>query len=118
MKDEVFVIHYPVTISQAIVLWGEDGNSLESLITAADHGLYSAKEAGRNAVVYRSIFKGKGNKPIKYTPEMLEILHGHAIKNGSTNWWAYLPKLSEKVREEALEYARNTMSDKGVGSKK
>lgn len=117
-KDEVFVIHYPVTISQAIVLWGVDGNSLESLLTAADAGLYNAKESGRNALVYRSILKGKGNKPIKYTPEMLSILHGYAVKNGNPNWWAHLPKLSEKGREEALEYARNTMSDKEVGSKK
>ena len=47
------LIHYPVTISQAIVEWGEDGTNLESILTAADHGLYAAKENGRNTVVFR-----------------------------------------------------------------
>ena len=38
-KDDVFLIHYPVTISQALVEWGEDGTNLEGILTAADHGL-------------------------------------------------------------------------------
>ncbi len=113
-KDEVFVVHYPVTLSQAIVLWGEDGNSLESLLTAADDGLYNAKEAGRNAIVYRSILRNKGEKPIKYTPELLEVLHEYSIKKGAPNWWSYLSNLSQVAREEVLEYARNTLTNKEV----
>jgi diguanylate cyclase (GGDEF)-like protein len=113
-KDELFVIRYPVTLSQAVVLWGEDGNSLENLLTAADDGLYNAKEAGRNAIVYRNILRNKGEKPIKYTPELLEVLHEYSVKKGTPNWWAYLPTISPKVREEVLEYARNTLKNKEV----
>ena len=31
-KDDLFIIHYPVTISQAVVEWGEDGTNLENII--------------------------------------------------------------------------------------
>ena len=61
-KDDVFYIHYPVTISQAIVEWGEDGTNLESVLTAADNGLYAAKDHGRNTVVFRGTPKSSGPK--------------------------------------------------------
>jgi GGDEF domain-containing protein len=117
-KDETFYIYYPVTISQAIVQWGEDGTNLESVLTAADKGLYTAKESGRNAVVYRGTLKSSGKRPIKYTPEMLGILHDQSIKKGSPHWWAQMKGLSDKSQEEALEYARNTLSNKEVPTKK
>jgi len=117
-KDETFYIYYPVTISQAIVLWGEDGTNLANVLTAADQGLYTAKESGRNAVVYRGILKSSGKRPIKYTPEMLGILHEHSQKKGSSHWWTHSKGLSDKSREDALEYARNTLNDKEVPTKK
>jgi len=116
-KDETFFIHYPVTISQAVVLWGEDGTNLESVLTAADQGLYTAKESGRNSVVYRGDLKSSGKRPIKYTPEMLGILHELSVKKGSPHWWDHVKGLSDKSREESLEYARNTLSDKEVMKK-
>jgi diguanylate cyclase (GGDEF)-like protein len=116
-KDEIFFIHYPVTISQAIVLWGEDGTNMESVLTAADNGLYAAKESGRNTVVCRGLPKSIGAKPVKYTPEMLDILHQYSFKKGSRDWWSYRKGVSEKVREEALELARNTLKDREVPKK-
>jgi diguanylate cyclase len=117
VKDETFFIHYPVTISQSVVLWGEDGTNLESVLTAADKGLYTAKESGRNSVVYRGDLKSSGKRPIKYTPEMLEILHDLSVKKGSPHWWAYVKGLSDESLEKALEYARNTLSDREVTNK-
>jgi hypothetical protein len=64
--------------------------------------------------VYRNILGNKGEKPIKYTPELLEVLHEYSVKKGTPNWWAYLPTISPKVREEVLEYARNTLKNKEV----
>jgi len=113
-KDDIFLIHYPVTISQAVVEWGEDGTNLEGILTAADHGLYKAKEGGRNTVVFRGDPRDVGQKPIKYTPEMLEILHGFCVKKGFADWWVYLETANEKARSEALEFARNTLADKEV----
>ncbi|WP_271253666.1 GGDEF domain-containing protein [Pseudanabaena sp. Chao 1811] len=40
-----------ITISLGIAVIRQHGNSLESLITAADHALYEAKRTGRNRVV-------------------------------------------------------------------
>ncbi len=111
-KDEIFNIHYPVTISQAIVEWGKDGTNLESILTAADHGLYAAKENGRNTVVFRGEFRSVGIKPVKYTPELLEILHQNSKKKGASHWWHFLETEGEKGRAEALELARNTLGDK------
>ncbi len=116
-KDDVFTIHYPVTISQAIVEWGEDGTNLETILTAADHGLYAAKENGRNTVVFRGEPRCVGLKPVKYTPQILEFLHKEAVKKGSPNWWVYREGLNEKAREAALEYARNTLGDKEAARK-
>ncbi|MEA5478161.1 GGDEF domain-containing protein [Pseudanabaena galeata UHCC 0370] len=39
-----------ITISLGIAVISQHGNSLESLITAADHALYAAKKNGRNQV--------------------------------------------------------------------
>ncbi len=117
-KDDLFLIHYPVTISQALVEWGEDGTNLEGIITAADHGLYTAKDSGRNTVVFRGTPRSNGAKPIKYTPELLEILHEYSTKKGSPNWWVYLETANEKGRNDALEFARNTLADKEVPKKK
>ena len=39
-----------ITISLGIAVIRQHGNSLESLITAADHALYAAKNNGRNSV--------------------------------------------------------------------
>lgn len=111
-KDEFFVIRYPVTISQAIVEWGEEGLSLEALLTAADDGLYAAKGAGRNAIVLKGSLKSQGKKPVKYTKELIEVLHRYSTQRGAKNWWEYSAGLDEKAREEVLEYARNT--EKGV----
>ncbi|HXL72069.1 MAG TPA: diguanylate cyclase [bacterium] len=116
-KDELFIIHYPVTISQAIVEWGKEGTSLESVLTAADNGLYIAKDHGRNTVVFQGDPKKVGSKPVKYTPEMLGILHELSLKKGSPHWWAHVKGLSDTSRDEALEYARNTLSDKEVMKK-
>jgi hypothetical protein len=80
----------------------------------ADHGLYSAKEGGRNTVVVRGALKSSGVKPVKYTTDLLEILHNYAVKKGSANWWKYLETTNEKARSEALEFARNTLADKEV----
>ena len=117
-KDDVFIIHYPVTISQALVEWGEDGTNLAAILTAADQGLYAAKENGRNTVVFKGVFNSSGKRPVKYTPEMLGILHEQSIKKGLPNWWAYMKGLSDKSREEALEYARNTLSNREAPTKK
>ena len=111
-KDDQFIIHYPVTISQALVEWGEDGTNLENILTAADNGLYAAKENGRNTVVFRGAIRSVGVKPVKYTPELLAILHDFSFKKSSTDWWAYQKSVSEKQKEEALEYARNTLIEK------
>ncbi len=116
-KDETFFIHYPVTISQSVVLWGEDGTNMENVLTAADTGLYKAKESGRNSVVFRGDLKSSGKPPIKYTPEMLGILHELSVKKGSPHWWAHVKGLSDKSREESLEFARNTLSDREVTKK-
>jgi diguanylate cyclase len=116
-KDDVFIIRYPVTIYQALVEWGEDGTNLEAILTAADHGLYTAKEGGRNTVVFRGNLRKLGLKPVKYTPEMLEILHGFCVKKGFANWWVYLETADEKAKSEALEFARNTLADKEVPKK-
>jgi diguanylate cyclase (GGDEF)-like protein len=116
-KNDIFTIRYPVTISQAIVEWGEDGTRLESILTAADNGLYAAKDNGRNTVVFRGFPRSVGLKPVKYTPEMLEILHKYSIKKGFPNWWEYMKEIPEKTREDALELARNTLSDKEVPKK-
>jgi diguanylate cyclase (GGDEF)-like protein len=116
-KEDLFFIHYPVTISQALVEWGEDGTNLETILTAADHGLYTAKETGRNTVVFRDVPRNVGIKPTKYTPEMLEILHTNSVKKGCTNWWAFLEKADEKARQDALEFARNTLNDKEASKK-
>jgi diguanylate cyclase len=111
-KDDVFLIHYPVTISQALVEWGEDGSNLEAILTAADHGLYTAKEGGRNTVVFRGNPKSAGAKPVKYTPEMLGILHDFCVKKGFANWWVYLETADERAKSQALEFARNTLAVK------
>ena len=116
-KNDLFIIHYPVTISQAVVEWGKDGTNLEKILTAADHGLYEAKESGRNTVFYRGEPRSVGIKPIKYTPELLEILHKDSKKKGVLNWWKYFETANEKSRAEALEFARNTLGDKEVQKK-
>ncbi len=117
-KDDLFTIHYPVTISQAIVEWGEDGTNLESILTAADNGLYAAKDNGRNTVVFRGGVKSVGQKPIKYTPQTLEILHGYAGNKGFADWWMFEKANPGMAREQALEYARNTLKDEEVTKKK
>ena len=116
-KDDLFIIRYPVTISQALVEWGDDGTNLKNILSAADNGLYSAKEDGRNRVVFRGTTRSVGLKPTKYTPEMLEILHANSLKKGSANWWTYVEKANEKARNEALEVARNILGDKEVPKK-
>jgi diguanylate cyclase (GGDEF)-like protein len=116
-KDDLFTIHYPVTISQALVEWGQDGTNLESALTAADSGLYIAKDSGRNTVVFRGSPKSNGPKPIKYTPQMLPILHEYAAKKGISNWWLFEKGNLGKATEEALEFARNTLSEKEVPKK-
>jgi hypothetical protein len=100
------------------VEWGEDGTNLAAILTAADQGLYAAKENGRNTVVFKGVFNSSGKRPVKYTPEMLGILHEQSIKKGLPNWWAYMKGLSDKSREEALEYARNTLSNREAPTKK
>jgi GGDEF domain-containing protein len=117
-KDDLFIIHYPVTISQAVVEWGEDGTNLESTLTAADNGLYAAKDNGRNTIVFRGSVKNAGQKPIKYTPQMLEVLHRYATKKGFSNWWMFEKANPGMAREQALEYARNTLKDEEVTKKK
>ena len=117
-KDDLFTIHYPVTISQAIAEWGVDGTNFGSVLTAADNGLYDAKDDGRNRVFYKGTSRSSGVRPIKYTPEMLEILHGHSLKKGSTDWWAFKKVAGEKGFKEALEFALNTLNEKEVPKKK
>jgi diguanylate cyclase (GGDEF)-like protein len=116
-KDEIFIIRYPVTISQAVVEWGKDGTNLENILTAADNGLYAAKDNGRNTVVFRGEAKCVGLRPIKYTPELLEVLHVNAKKKGASNWWGFYETANAKSRAEALEVARNILSEK-EGTKK
>lgn len=116
-KDDLFVIHYPVTISQALVEWGPDGTNLEAVLTAADNGLYAAKENGRNTVVFRGEVKSNGPKPTKYTPQLLEILHAYAAGKGLSNWWLFEEANPGQAKEQALEYARNTLQDKEVARK-
>ena len=116
-KDDLFIIHYPVTICQAIVEWGEDGTNLENILTAADHGLYEAKESGRNTVFFRGEPRSVGIKPIKYTPELLEILHNDSMKKGVFELVGLFETASEKKPAEALEFARNTLGDKEVQKK-
>lgn len=113
-KDELFSIHYSVTISQAVVEWGTDGTNLESVLTAADNGLYAAKANGRNTVVFRGAIRSFGKKPVKYTPQLLEILHGYASSKGIVDWWAFEKTNPGKATEEGLEFARNTLQDKEV----
>lgn len=43
-----------ITISAGLALLGRDGSDLQSLMLAADKGLYMAKAAGRNCIVSRS----------------------------------------------------------------
>jgi diguanylate cyclase (GGDEF)-like protein len=117
-KDDLFIIHYPVTISQAVVEWGEDGTNFGNVLTAADNGLYEAKDNGRNRVVFRGVLRTAGVKPIKYTPEMLAILHKKSFEKSSADWWAYQNSASAKQREEALEFARNTLNEEEVIKKK
>lgn len=116
-KDGLFIIHYPVTISQAIVEWGEDGTNLEAVLTAADNGLYTAKDNGRNTVVFRGQVRSQGLKPVKYTPVMLEILHEYVLKKDFADWWAYEKANPGMARAQALEYARNTLKDEEVAKK-
>lgn len=116
-KNDLFIIHYPVTISQALVEWGKDGTNLENVLTAADHGLYAAKENGRNTVVFRGEPRSVGLKPVKYTPELLEVLHAYSTKKGVPNWWQFSETAGEKERAQALEYARNTLNEKEVSKK-
>lgn len=111
-KNDLFIIHYPVTISQAIVEWGKDGTNLENILTAADHGLYSAKENGRNTVVFRGEVRSVGLKPVKYTPELLDVLHRNARKKSFSHWWHFIETANEKNRAEALEFGRNILKDK------
>lgn len=117
-KDDLFIIHYPVTISQAIVEWGEDGTNLEAILTAADNGLYAAKDNGRNTVVFRGFPRSIGLKPVKYTPQMLSVLHEYAARKGSADWWQFETANPGTAREQALEYARNTLKDEEVTKKK
>jgi diguanylate cyclase (GGDEF)-like protein len=44
----------PLTASLGVAVWPEDGREPESLLAAADRGLYAAKQAGRNRVVAAS----------------------------------------------------------------
>ncbi|GEM_PF-810935 len=117
-KDDLFIIHYPVTISQSVVEWGEDGTNLGNVLTAADNGLYKAKESGRNRVFFRGVLRTAGLKPIKYTPEMLTILHNQSFKKSSTDWWAFQKSAGEKEKEEVLEFATNSLHEKEVVEKK
>jgi len=116
-KDDLFTIHYPVTISQALVEWGVDGTNFQNILTAADSGLYKAKENGRNTVAFRDVPRITGPRPIKYTSELLGILHENSIKKGSSDWWTYQKGLSEKLREEALEVARNAVNEAEASKK-
>ena len=117
-KDDLFSIHYSVTISQAIVEWGEDGTNLETILTAADNGLYAAKDSGRNTVVFRGEVKSQGSKPVKYTPKILEILHGYSTSKGKKDWWDFEKANPGMAREQALEFARNTLKDEEVTARK
>src|SRR5665213_1730244 len=117
-KDDLFIIHYPVTISQSVVEWGEDGTNLGNVLTAADNGLYKAKESGRNRVFFRGVLRNAGLKHIKYTPEMLTILHNQSFKKSSTDWWAFQKSAGEKEKEEVLEFATNSLHEKEVVEKK
>lgn len=116
-KNDIFIIRYPVTISQAIVEWVKDGTNLQNILTAADNGLYAAKDNGRNTVVFRGEPRSVGLKPVKYSPGLLEILNQNAKKKGASNWWHFLETANEKDRAMALELARNTLDDKEVPKK-
>ncbi len=116
-KEDLFTINYPVTISQAVVEWGVDGSNLENILTTADNGLYIAKNHGRNTVVFQGVPRSMGAKPTKYTPQMLLILHEYAAKKGFTHWWLFEKANPGKSRDEALEYARNTLNDGEVQKK-
>lgn len=56
-----------VTASLGVATFGNDGDTIDDLVTAADHALYRAKAAGRNCVVSYDSEMGKLALPAKAT---------------------------------------------------
>lgn len=89
--------HIPVTISIGIALQPQDGDSLESLLSAADERLYIAKNAGRNR--FCAANKQQEDHPVDVDmvcPKLDEALA--MIKHGNLHrLMEHMPKLLEDL---------------------
>lgn len=111
---DIYVIHFPVTISQGICVWGKesDGIDYKEVYQACDNSLYRAKDLGRNAVVFRGEMKFQGQKPVKYTADLVAILNEYCLENFKNSWWEYISKINEKKKDEILEVGRNIQMER------
>jgi diguanylate cyclase (GGDEF)-like protein len=97
------IIHFPITVSQGIAQAGVDGHGFEELKLKADEGVYLAKDAGRNCVVFRLRPRSRGRSPIHYTRELLGLLHQKAKQRGFTCWWKMQEQITPKEKKRLLQ---------------
>lgn len=110
-------VRYAVTVSQGVAQAGGKARTFHELKASADAALYLAKDAGRNAVVFRSKLVSRGETPIHYTRSLVKVLHQKARQKGFACWWEMCRRLDQKELQKMIRLGWKNTEKGGVGKR-